>query len=591
VPPAGFVLIPIWVGAAAVVLMWLVHTPGRFAVAADYAVAVARLTGLLTGYGVVVLIALMARIPAVERTAGADRLSRWHALGGRYIFLLLVVHIGSVLWGYARSSRIPIAREAGILLRDYPDVVLAAVAAALFVGVALTSARAVRRAVGYEAWYFLHLLTYVAVALAFSHQFANGTDFVYDAAARVAWACLYLAVGTAVLYFRVIRPIAGGMRRNLTVQKVVQEAGGAVSISVHGRHVNQLGAESGQFFRLRFLARGLWLQSHPFSLSAAPTSDVLRFTVKPVGDHTRELQHLAPGTRVVAEGPFGTVTARRRSRRKVLLIAGGIGITPIRALFESMPADRGELTLIYRCRTEAELTFRSELADLARARDASVIYLVGRTQDIGLSMDDQSLLALVPDLAEHDVFICAPTAMSVEVTAALRACGVPTRNIHRESFEFAAGSPALARQAVAVSLTFLGIAAIVAVRSDLVEPARGRSAMDAVALAGVAGSGPAVRPDRPSGPSTVTVVGSLQRTLYTNVQVAAVLKDGRLVDVRALRLPDVDARSRQISAMAAPILRREAIAAGSAHIDTVSGATYTSEAYAQSLQAALDAGR
>ncbi|MCW2749226.1 MAG: FMN-binding protein, partial [Aeromicrobium sp.] len=75
----------------------------------------------------------------------------------------------------------------------------------------------------------------------------------------------------------------------------------------------------------------------------------------------------------------------------------------------------------------------------------------------------------------------------------------------------------------------------------------------------------------------------------TNVQVAAVLRNGRLVDVRALRLPNLDARSRQISAMAAPLLRLEAIAAGSAAIDTVSGATYTSEAYAQSLQAALDA--
>jgi ferredoxin-NADP reductase len=432
-------------------------------------------------------------------------------------------------------------------------------------------------------------LTYVAVALAFSHQFANGTDFVYNRAARVAWSALYIAIGLAVVRYRLLRPMINFVRRRLTVDGIVDEANGAVSIYLRGRNVSHLGAEAGQFFRLRFLARGMWLQSHPFSLSAAPTSDVLRFTVKPVGDHTRQLRQLPAGTRVFTEGPFGTLTARRRRQHKVLLIAGGIGITPLRALFESMPAGGGELTLIYRSRTEADVAFRGELDDLACARAASVVYLTGGRNDRGARLDTQSLLALVPDLAARDVFICAPAPMTADVMGALRACGAPARNIHCESFELAGASPGLARQAVTVSLAVVGIASAVAVRSDLVAPGHqptttGRRALRADATGGVAGP-----PAGTSAAGDVTVVGSLQHTLYTNVQVAAVLRNGRLVDVRALRLPNLDARSRQISAMAAPLLRLEAIAAGSAAIDTVSGATYTSEAYAQSLQAALDA--
>ncbi len=68
-----------------------------------------------------------------------------------------------------------------------------------------------------------------------------------------------------------------------------------------------------------------------------------------------------------------------------------------------------------------------------------------------------------------------------------------------------------------------------------------------------------------------------------------VVQDGRLAEVVALHLTDVDGTSRRISAEAAPVLRREALDAQSAQVDTVSSATYTSEAYLQSLQSALDA--
>lgn len=86
-----------------------------------------------------------------------------------------------------------------------------------------------------------------------------------------------------------------------------------------------------------------------------------------------------------------------------------------------------------------------------------------------------------------------------------------------------------------------------------------------------------------------TVKGAVVSTPYGNVQVAAVVKGTHLLDVQALHLTDANGTSRSISAGAEPQLRQEALQAQSAHIDTVSGATYTSEGYRQSLQAALDA--
>jgi predicted ferric reductase len=593
-PAAGprLMLGAIGAGAAAVAVMWFAHTPRPLSGANDSVLAIGRLSGLMAGYAVIVLVALMARIPPLERLVGADRLNGWHVRAGRYTLFLVVLHIVTVAWGYARTAQVSLPHQVSILLREYPDVLLAAVGAALLILVGIASVRVARQRLGYELWYYLHLLTYVAVALAFSHQFANGTDFVRDTAARVAWSTLYLAVGVAVCYYRFVRPAVQGMRQRLTVGRVVNESGDVISIAVHGADLTRLSAKAGQFFRLRFLTPGMWYQSHPFSLSAPPHPDGLRFTVKPLGDHTRALRDLSPGTRVVAEGPFGTLTAERRRRRKVLLIAGGIGIAPLRALFESIPAGPGELTLIYRCRTQGELIFRAELDALALERGASIIYLVGRSADLGDPLGAAPLLALLPDLAAHDVFLCAPPDMAATVTSTLRSVGVPARNIHWESFDLAGRSAGVGRQVVVVSMIALGVGTALGLRTDFMEPA-GRSP---AAASGVPAGRPAtVEAGAAAGgsrtPNIVTVVGSVQRTLYTNVQVEAVLRDGRLVDVRPLLLPNVDARSRQLSAMAAPILRREAIAAGTADIDTVSGATYTSGAYALSLQAALDSRR
>jgi uncharacterized protein with FMN-binding domain len=89
----------------------------------------------------------------------------------------------------------------------------------------------------------------------------------------------------------------------------------------------------------------------------------------------------------------------------------------------------------------------------------------------------------------------------------------------------------------------------------------------------------------------ISVDGAVVSTRYGDVQVRAVVTGGKLTDVVALHLTDQGQRSVSISAGAAPVLRREALAAGSAKIDSVSGASYTSAGYIQSLQSALDAAR
>ena len=166
----------------------------------------------------------------------------------------------------------------------------------------------------YETWYYLHFYTYLAVALAFSHQFATGAEFVSNFPARFVWASLYAGVGLAILWYRFVTPVRQAMRHRMRVEAVQAEAPGVVSVIIRGRHLDELNAASGQFFRWRFLTRELWWVSSPYSLSAAPTSNRVRITVKALGDHSTALTHLRPGTRVFAEGPYGAMTAARRRR-------------------------------------------------------------------------------------------------------------------------------------------------------------------------------------------------------------------------------------------------------------------------------------
>ncbi|WP_353941415.1 ferredoxin reductase family protein [Streptomyces sp. HUAS MG91] len=433
--PAVPLLTAAWAGGCAVLGLWWADT-GSVIGAAGWLNGSGRITGLLCGYMCALLVALMARTPWLERGVGSDRAVRWHASAGRWTVGLLLAHTVLITLGYAAQAHDNAVREFLTITLDLPEMLKGALGAAILLTVGFVSARAVRRRMRYETWYYLHLLTYGAVFLAFWHQLALGADFVGNAAARAAWYALYAGAAGLVLWFRVLVPVRLNLRHRLRVEAVVPEAPGVHSVWVRGRHLERLGARPGQFLRWRFLSPGLWHTSHPYSLSAPPRPDLLRITVKALGDHSAAVPTVRRGTRVWAEGPYGALTADRRRRRKVLLLAGGTGITPLRALFETLPAAPGDLTLLYRGRSAEELALRHELEAIAGRRGARLLYALNAPDGSRVPITADRLRATLPDIAEHDVFLCGPRPLSVAAYDALRAAGVPASRIHDESFEF-----------------------------------------------------------------------------------------------------------------------------------------------------------
>jgi predicted ferric reductase len=290
-----------------------------------------------------------------------------------------------------------------------------------------------RRRLRYETWYFVHLYAYLGIALAFSHQLATGTDFIAQPAARAYWYALYAVTLGALVVFRIGLPLVRSTALRLRVERVVEEAPGVVSVEIGGRRLERLRAEAGQFFTWRFLTRDRWWEAHPFSLSAAPDGRRLRITVKGLGDYTAALRAIPPGTRVIAEGPFGTFTAAARRHARVALIAGGVGITPIRALLEEMPGGPEDITVVYRALTADDLILREELDELAGRRGVHVHYLVGG-HDGDDPLSPEHLRRLVPDIAARDVYVCGPPAMVDATRASLGRTGV--RHIVTERFAY-----------------------------------------------------------------------------------------------------------------------------------------------------------
>ena len=308
--------------------------------------AIGQLTALFGTYLALVQLVLMSRSPWLDQVFGMDGLAVAHRWLGFATVWLLLGHGLFTTVGYALSDRTGVVDEFVTLITTYPYVLMALVSGGPVRrrGDQLDARRASPAVVR-------DVVRHPSVRLPGDRaRLPPPAVRRHRLHARPARGRL---LGAAVR--RHDRAHPGLPRRparrgcpcaiGCASSRIVHEGPDVVSIYMTGRDLDQLAVRSGQYFVWRFLTRDGWWRGHPFSISSAPNGSWLRITIKELGDWSGSLARVPVGTRVFVEGPYGVLTGARRTRPKVLLVAGGIGITPLRALLEALPARPGDLTL------------------------------------------------------------------------------------------------------------------------------------------------------------------------------------------------------------------------------------------------------
>ncbi|MDG4823439.1 ferredoxin reductase family protein [Asanoa sp. WMMD1127] len=425
----------VWVGLAFNVLiveiLFFTGDPAK-----NDLIGIAKFIALHAALLMMLQLLLVARLPWLDTWIGTDKLTAWHRWTGIALFWAVVLHASFVLTGYAQLADISVPAQIDVFLGVFPTL-LGMLAVTLIVVVVALSVRFARRRLSYELWHAIHLLLYAAVTLAVLHQLYEGSTFRANALTTAYWWGLWGLVIVSLLHGRVVTPLLRNARHRLRVAAVVPESDTVTSIYVTGRDLAGLEARAGQFFIWRFLTRGRWWQSNPFSISSTPDGEVLRLTARAVGKTSAGLRHLPVGAKVFVEGPYGAFTSLHRTRDATLLIAGGVGITPIRSLLGELT---GPVTVLYRVPTEADAVLRAELEHYVTTQGVTLHLLTGRTgagQPPNLPFAPENLTALVPDIMDRDVYVCGPPAMTDSVLKSLRQIGVPKRQVHAERFALA----------------------------------------------------------------------------------------------------------------------------------------------------------
>jgi len=431
-----------WGSVAAALGLW-VADGGIQAVTtgAKALVAAGIVTGLVATDLMVIMLVLAARIPYIDGAIGHDRAIALHNKLGKWVLFGLLFHGLFLIFGYAAQQSISAFSEFASFL-GVSDLFLSIVGLVALSVVAVTSIMAVKRSLPYEVWHVIHLTTYAAVGFSLPHQFSVSGLFAQGTWQRWYWLALFSVVALGLLSFRFVFPLITSFEHRLVVTRVVLEDTDVVSIEMRGRGLDRLGAEAGQFFAWRFLGRGLWWHQHPFSLSAAPTNDTLRITIRALGRGTAKLLSVRPGTRVAIEGPYGIFTDAARSQLGVTLVGIGIGIAPIRSLLESTSVVPGLATVILRAHSPEQLYLVDEIEALCRAKGAQLLALVGPRNERGeptwlpAQYGTLRIHDLVPHIAESDLYVCGPQSVADLVIEDALMAGTPKSAIHNERFSW-----------------------------------------------------------------------------------------------------------------------------------------------------------
>ncbi|UBU10570.1 ferredoxin reductase family protein [Nonomuraea gerenzanensis] len=384
--------------------------------------------------------ALVARFRSVAAPFGEDAVVQFHRQIAYVATLFILAH--PVLLLIQNSSLIALFNPVTAPWRAR----FAVVSTLCVLTVMVTSVWRRQVRMRYEVWQGLHMLLSIAsVLFALAHVELVGY-YVDTPWKRVLWAIMTAAFVGLIVWVRLVRPLRR-LRRPWEVEEVTAEPGATTTITLRPVGHEGFRFEPGQFAWITVERSPFALTQHPFSFSSSAEADGrVQLSIKALGDFTTSMAGLRPGTRAYLDGPHGVFTPDRNEGPGFVLIAGGIGITPMMSMLRTF-ADRGDRRpchLFYGVTTLQDATLLEEIRQLERRLNLTLVPVVQDppadwTGERGL-IDKDLLTRRLPGLPDRhrrmQYFICGPPPMLDAMESGLAELGVPVAHIHTERFVF-----------------------------------------------------------------------------------------------------------------------------------------------------------
>lgn len=432
------VIIGLWgVGLFAVTALWALTLLQNLSTTASIVIAVSLLAGLLATYFALIQFMLMSRIGWIEQEFGLDRLASFHRINGYSAIILMLIHVPLITLGYAMQAHVGYLKQYFDLIFHYQYVIFASFGLILFLVIIGSSIYIARKRLKFETWYYVHLMAYLAIIFVSLHQFAIGRSFQTNSAYFYGWLGLYLFVAVNVLVYRFGFPVYNLYRFGFRVAKVEAETGTATNVYISAKDVERLGVVPGQFILVRFFQAGFIYEEHPFTVSQIPKGDMLRLTIRKSGDFTEQIPQLKVGTKVLVSGPFGRFTHNVEQKSKRLLIAGGVGITPIHSLLQESVASTIDSVVLFGNRDSSDVPLKREVEVLSRNASVSFHPIYSDEEVSGAEkgyVSGELIERLVPDYKQRDIFLCGPPVMMIAIITDLKKLGIDESLLHYEQF-------------------------------------------------------------------------------------------------------------------------------------------------------------
>ncbi|WP_027467300.1 ferredoxin reductase family protein [Deefgea rivuli] len=297
--------------------------------------------------------------------------------------------------------------------------------------------------ISYEAWHLSHIgLALIAVAAGVAHM-VGWAFYLVDPVKRAVWIGMVVFWLALLLYIRLIKPLFM-LRRPYRIAEVRAERGDTTTLVMRPDGHSGFRFSPGQFGWLTLTGSPFKITAHPFSFSSSAEAQDGRveMSIRNLGDFTADIHKTQVGQRVYLDGPYGAFTIGNPADMHVL-IAGGIGITPMMSMMRTL-ADRGDtrpVILLYAAKNWEAITFREELDALQSRLNLSIVYVLANppadwSGEQGYITAEMLQRHLPAPYHEHEYFICGPNVMMDAIETVLGQLDVPMAKYHSERYSF-----------------------------------------------------------------------------------------------------------------------------------------------------------